>query len=43
VTHRYDGSFSGTLIEGSGVTARLLIDRGFRVADAETFEANSDQ
>ena len=35
VNRRYDGSFTGKLIEGSGVTAELLIQNGFRVADAE--------
>lgn len=27
----YDGSFTGTLIDGDGVTARLLKENGFRV------------
>ena len=27
----YDGSFSGRLIDGNGVTAQLLIDNGFKV------------
>lgn len=27
----YDGSFSGRLIEGNGITAQLLIDNGFKV------------
>ena len=27
----YDGSFTGTLIDGDGVTARLLKEKGFRV------------
>ena len=35
VNQRYDGTFSGTLIEGAGVTAQLLMENGFRVADAE--------
>ena len=35
----YDGSFSGRLIEGSGVFAALLLEHGFRVADAEEAEA----
>jgi uncharacterized protein YbbK (DUF523 family) len=30
-THNYDGSFSGTLIEGEGVTAALLRRAGVRV------------
>ena len=35
VKQRYDGSFSGTLINGAGVTAQLLMDHGFRVVDVE--------
>ncbi len=35
VKQRYDGTFTGTLIEGSGVTARLLTDHGFTVTDVE--------
>ena len=27
----YDGTFSGRLIDGNGVTAQLLIDNGFKV------------
>ena len=30
----YDGTFSGRLIEGSGIFARLLQENGFRVMDA---------
>lgn len=30
-THNYDGSFSGTLVEGEGVTAALLRRAGVRV------------
>ena len=35
VRQRYDGSFSGKLIDGSGVTARLLMENGFRCIDVE--------
>ena len=35
VKQRYDGSFTGTLIDGPGVTAELLIQHGFRVIDVE--------
>ena len=35
VKQRYDGTFTGTLIDGSGVTAELLIRNGFRVVDVE--------
>ena len=31
----YDGSFSGTLIDGNGVFAQLLIDNGIKVIDLE--------
>lgn len=31
----YDGTFSGTLKNGSGVLAQALIDAGYRVIDAE--------
>lgn len=31
----YDGSFSGTLVEGAGVLAQALMDAGYRVIDAE--------
>jgi len=35
VYERYDGSFSGRLIKGSGITAELLIRNGFNVVDVE--------
>lgn len=35
VRQRYDGTFSGKLIPGAGVTAELLIKNGFRVIDVE--------
>ena len=35
VKQRYDGTFTGTLVDGAGVTARLLIENGFRVMDVE--------
>ncbi|MBE6975956.1 MAG: DUF523 domain-containing protein [Ruminococcaceae bacterium] len=31
----YDGSFTGTLTDGSGILARALIDSGLEVIDAE--------
>ena len=34
VRQRYDGTFSGTLMDGSGVTAALLMEHGFTVVDA---------
>ena len=35
VRQRYDGTFTGTLIDAPGVTAALLIKKGFRVVDVE--------
>ncbi len=35
VKQRYDGSFTGTLTDGAGVTAQLLMDSGFRCVDVE--------
>ena len=31
----YDGSFTGTLVDGAGVLAQALMDAGFPVIDAE--------
>ena len=31
----YDGSFTGTLVEGAGVLAQALLNAGFRVVDDE--------
>ena len=35
VKQRYDGTFTGTLVDGSGVTAQLLMENGFRCVDVE--------
>ena len=35
VKQRYDGTFSGKLVAGSGVTAQLLMEHGFRCIDIE--------
>ncbi len=35
VKQRYDGTFSGKLVDSAGVTAQLLIENGFRVVDVE--------
>ena len=35
VKQRYDGTFSGTLVDGAGVTAQLLMENGFRCVDVE--------
>ena len=37
VKQRYDGTFTGTLIDGPGLTAELLMRHGFRVVDVEDF------
>ena len=37
---RYDGTFTGTLVEGAGVTAQLLLENGFRVIDVEDLMEN---
>ena len=42
VKQRYDGSFSGKLVDGSGVTAELLIKNGFRVIDVEDIDEYTD-
>ena len=39
VNQRYDGTFTGTLTDGSGVTAQLLKDNSFPVLDAEDLDA----
>lgn len=38
VKKRYDGSFTGRLTDGAGVTAELLMNHGFHVVDMEEFE-----
>ena len=35
VKQRYDGTFSGALVDGAGVTAQLLSENGFRCVDVE--------
>ena len=37
----YDGSFTGTLVSGSGVFARLLLDAGIPVATEEDYTGAS--
>ena len=39
VKQRYDGTFSGTLVDGAGVTAQLLMENGFRCVDVEDLAA----
>ena len=39
VKQRYDGTFTGTLMDGSGVTAQLLMENGFRCVDVEDLAA----
>ena len=46
VKQRYDGSFTGKLVDAPGVTAQLLMENGFRCVDVEdlsdylTFDSN---
>lgn len=46
VKQRYDGSFTGKLVDAPGVTAQLLLENGFRCVDVEdlsdylTFDSN---
>ena len=42
VKQRYDGTFTGTLIDGAGVTAALLKEHGFQVMDVEDFMAGTE-
>ena len=35
VKQRYDGTFTGTLVDGAGMTAQLLMENGFNVIDVE--------
>ena len=39
----YDGTFSGRLTGGSGIFARLLMENGFRVVDAEEFASGAER
>ena len=39
VKQHYDGSFTGTLTDGPGITARLLMEHGFRVVDVDDYFA----
>ena len=34
----YDGTFTGTLVDGSGVLAQALLDAGYTVLDNEDLE-----
>ncbi len=38
VHKRYDGTFSGVLVDGPGVTAKLLMENGFRCVEPEELE-----
>ena len=35
VKQRYDGTFTGALVDGAGVTAQLLMENDFRCVDVE--------
>ena len=39
----YDGTFSGRLVDGSGVFAGLLAENGFRVVDADEFVSGAKE
>ena len=41
VKQHYDGTFSGTLTDGPGITARLLLEYGFTVIDSEDWKDSS--
>lgn len=36
----YDGTFSGTLVDGMGILAQALREKGYKVIDSEDFVAN---
>ncbi|MBE6934035.1 MAG: DUF523 domain-containing protein [Ruminococcaceae bacterium] len=36
----YDGSFTGTLVDGMGILAQALHEKGYRVVDSEDFICN---
>ena len=42
VKQRYDGTFSGKLVNKAGVTAERLIENGFRVIDVEELDEYTD-
>ena len=42
VKQRYDGTFSGKLVNAPGVTAQLLMENGYRVIDVEDLEMPFD-
>ena len=43
VKQRYDGSFTGKLVDGSGVTAELLMENGFRCIDVEDLDLEKER
>ena len=38
VKQHYEGTFTGNLINDSGVTAKLLMEHGYRVVDVEDLD-----
>ena len=38
----YDGTFTGQLVEGQGIFARLLLERGYKVTDAEELDESGE-
>ena len=41
IKQRYDGTFTGTLVDGAGVTAQLLIENGFQCVDIEDLDGGA--
>ena len=41
IKQRYDGTFTGTLVDGAGVTAQLLIENGFQCVDIEDLDGDA--
>lgn len=38
----YDGTFSGKLVSGNGITAELLIENGFKVINEDNYEVDNN-
>lgn len=41
IKQRYDGTFTGTLVDGAGVMAQLLIENGFQCVDIEDLDGGA--
>ena len=42
VKRRYDGTFTGKLVNGAGVAAQLLMENGFLVIDVEDLREDEE-